>query len=167
MEIANSSPVKLETLIQMESHKFKLFIDSLQFEPIWFQRLVYTIGQITDDFTEPRTVMDFERGHWNQFWSDEDVRLMNPYNCENVKEMKRVLNVYNKDTRRKLSAAKRLNPRDKEIFLGYNFAKFVFIGITFKPEYIDEFLEENADELTLYSESQRNVLKYIYKQLVV
>ena len=151
----------------MATQKFKLFIESLRFEPIWFQRLIYVIGQITGDFTEPNTVMDFDRDHWNQFWADEDVKLMNPYNCENVKEMKRVLNVYNKDTRRKISAAKRLSEREREIFLGYNFAKFVFIGITFKPEYINEFLEENVDELSLYSESQRNFLKFIYKQLVL
>ncbi len=161
------SPVRLEKLIDMETQKKQLFIDSLRFEPIWFQRLVYVIGQITCDFTEPNTVMDFDRDHWNQFWSDEDVKLMNPYNCENVKEMKRVLNVYNKDTRRKISAAKRLSEKEREIFLGYNFAKFVFVGITFKPEYINEFVEENAEELILYSESQRNVLKFIYKQLVV
>jgi hypothetical protein len=167
MESVNSSPVKLEKLIDMATQDFKLFIDSLRFEPLWFQRLIYVIGQITCDFTESNTVMHYEREHWNQFWSDEDVKLMNPYNCENVKEMKRVLNVYNKDTQIKSSAAKRLNPRDKEIFLGYNFAKLVFIGITFRPEFINEFVEENAEELTLYSESQRNVLKYIYKQLVV
>jgi hypothetical protein len=161
------SPIRLERLIDMATQNHQMFIESLRFEPIWFQRLIYVIGQITCDFTESNTVMDFDRDHWNQFWSDEDVKLMNPYNCENVKEMKRVLNVYNKDTRRKLSAAKRLKPRDNEIFLGYNFAKFVFVGIAFKPEYINEFVEENSEELSLYSESQRNVLKFIYKQLVV
>ena len=167
MERSNESPVRIETLIDMAKQKFQLFIESLRFEPPWFQRLIYVIGQITCDFTEQNTVMDFDRDHWNQFWSDEDVKLMNPYNCENVKEMKRVLNVYNKDTKRKISAVKRLSEKEREIFLGYNFAKFVFIGMTFKPEYMNEFLDENADELTMYSESQRNVLKFIYKQLVV
>ena len=94
MEIANGSSIKLEKLIDMATPKLQLFIDSLRFEPIWFQRLIYVIGQITCDFTEPLTVMDFDRDHWSQFWADEDVKLMNPYNYENVKEMKRVLNVY-------------------------------------------------------------------------
>ncbi len=167
MEYANLSPIRLETLIHIEALKFQSFLDSIRFEPLWFQRLIYVIGQITCDFIEPNTVMDFDREHWNQFWSDEDVKLMNPYNCENVKEMKRILNVYNKETKGKIAAAKRLSEKEREIFLGYNFAKFVFIGITFKSKFINEFLEDNADELTLYSESQRNVLKFIYKQLVV
>ena len=68
-------------------------MEMLRFEPIWFQHLIYTIGQITKNFTEPKTVMDFDkREDWNNFWLDENVKFMNPYNCENVKEMKRVLN---------------------------------------------------------------------------
>ena len=155
----------METINILESD---IRMETLRFEPIWFQHLIYTIGKITNNFTEPKTVMDFDkREDWNQFWLDENVKFLNPYNCENVKEMKRVLNVYNKDTKRKISASKRLNPQERDIFLGYNFAKFVFIGITFKPEFIDEFVAENSVEFTLYSESQRNVLKYIYKRLVV
>lgn len=144
------------------------FLRRITYEPEWCKTVCSIAFDITNGFTQPNTYIDFTSTKWNEYWDIDDdfAKNMNPYNFENEKTqlMKTILKVYNlENLASKMKAIRMFSSYKKNIFMGYNYAKFIFIGLTFKPEYIDEFVIEMAGELNMYSESQQNILNFIYK----